>query len=75
MAVVAGARKVSTYAQRAAASLDEKLVSQERPRVQKEGFGLRWVQPRKEPHQPLAPKRRSPGPEQPPALRAIAIAA
>jgi hypothetical protein len=54
MDVVAGARnKVSAYAQRAAASLDEKLVSQERPRVKK-CFGLRWLQPRTERCQPLA---------------------
>ena len=74
MDVVAGARnKVSTYAQRAAASLDEKLVSQERPRVKK----CFWPAMVAAPHRALPTSRilkGAAGTEQPAALRAIAIA-
>ena len=57
MDIVAGARnKVSTYALRAAATIDEKLVSQARPRVKKV-FGLRWLQSPAQSCPPLAPQK------------------
>ena len=57
MDVVAGARnKVSAYALRAAASIDEKLVSQARPRVKKV-VGLRWLQSPAQSCPPLAPQK------------------